>query len=400
MSKKNAPEFTWLEDKQLYRKKIKSPVTGKWVPVYGHTKQELREKIRQKEASLAEAAQEKERPLVYQYAARWYSLNTGDLSESRKEDYRNAINNHICPVIGEMALRDVKPDDILRVIAVSREKAPSKSSQQKIVNTLKRIFDAAEENGYIKKSPCKKLKSGGAPSEEKKALTGEQCETLIDAVRGTRAYLFVLIGLYAGLRREEIAGLQWDSVFLDAEPPYIEVKRAVIWEKNNKPILSESLKTPKSHRMIPIAPQLLGPLTEEKAKSTSSFVVPGKDGGVMSYTSFDNLWGIIETRSVGHVRRKGRNGKIYEREKKLGDKIARHNITVTIDFNVTPHLLRHTFITNLILAGANIKTVQYLAGHAKSKITLDIYTHLMENQPSDTLGAISAAYGSNQSASE
>ena len=149
MAKRNAPEFTWLEDKQLYRKKIKSPVTGKWVPVYGHTKQELREKIRQKEAALAEAAQEKENPLVYQYAARWYSLNTGDLSESRKEDYRNAINNHICPVIGGKTLREVKPDDILEVIAVSRKKAPSKSSQQKIVNTLKRIFEAADENGYV-----------------------------------------------------------------------------------------------------------------------------------------------------------------------------------------------------------------------------------------------------------
>ena len=33
-------------------------------------------------------------------------------------------------------------------------------------------------------------------------------------------YLFIMIGLYSGLRREEILALQWDSVFLDESTPY------------------------------------------------------------------------------------------------------------------------------------------------------------------------------------
>ena len=35
------------------------------------------------------------------------------------------------------------------------------------------------------------------------------------------SYLFTMIGLYAGLRREEALALQWDCVFLDAPTPYI-----------------------------------------------------------------------------------------------------------------------------------------------------------------------------------
>lgn len=59
---------------------------------------------------------------------------------------------------------------------------------------------------------------------------------------------------------------------------------------------------------------------------------------------------------------------------------------------ITPHQLRHTYITELILSGANIKTVQYLAGHKNVKLTLDIYTHLIENQPIDTAPTVIKAF--------
>ena len=59
---------------------------------------------------------------------------------------------------------------------------------------------------------------------------------------------------------------------------------------------------------------------------------------------------------------------------KLGEK-ARNNghVVYSLDFDVTPHMLRHTYITNLIHASVDPKTVQYLAGHENSKITMDIY---------------------------
>jgi len=44
-----------------------------------------------------------------------------------------------------------------------------------------------------------------------------------------------------------------------------------------------------------------------------------------------------------------------------------------VDFTVTAHQLRHAYITNLLYAGIDPKTVQYLAGHENSKVTMDIY---------------------------
>ena len=391
MPRKNAPEFSYNEKTGLYRKRIKDEETGKWVDVYGHTKDETRQKVKQRQAAMKAAATERGQiAYVYEYAKRWYELNTVGLSQSRRDDYKNAINNHICPVIGTLPVADVKPDDVRRVMAACAKM--SKSSQQKIVTTLKRIFEAAEENGMIERSPCGRLKAGGEKPAEKIPLTDAQVKTLVDALAGTRCQLFVLIGVYAGLRREEIAGLQWDCVHLDDAVPYIEVRRTVRWINNNKPVLTEQMKSEKAKRSVPIAPQLLTALQEAKATASSDFVVPDTKGGVMSFSSFQRMWQAVESRSTGRTVRKGKEGKVYDREKKLGEKVAKHDTVIAIDFHVTPHILRHTFITNLLLAGANIKTVQYLAGHATVEMTLNTYAHLMENRPADTVGAINLAY--------
>ena len=43
--------------------------------------------------------------------------------------------------------------------------------------------------------------------------------------------------------------------------------------------------------------------------------------------------------------------------------------------NITPHVLRHTFCTNMIKMGINIKELQYLMGHSCCSVTLDVYSH-------------------------
>ena len=61
----------------------------------------------------------------------------------------------------------------------------------------------------------------------------------------------------------------------------------------------------------------------------------------------------------------------------------RENIVYCLDFKVTPHQLRHTYITNLIHAGVDPKTVQYLAGHENSQVTMDIYAKAKYNRPEE-----------------
>ena len=77
----------------------------------------------------------------------------------------------------------------------------------------------------------------------------------------------------------------------------------------------------------------------------------------------------------------------------LGEKAAHNNTVVySMDFQVTPHQLRHTYITNLIYAAVDPKTVQYLAGHENSKITMDIYAKVKYNRPQELAAVVNSAF--------
>ena len=70
-------------------------------------------------------------------------------------------------------------------------------------------------------------------------------------------------------------------------------------------------------------------------------------------------------------------------------------IKYTLDFDVTPHQLRHTYITNLLYAGVDPKTVQYLAGHENSKTTMDIYAKVKYNKPEELFSVVNGAFHQN-----
>ncbi len=263
------------------------------------------------------------------------------------------------------------------------------------------VFDEIPLGDYvvveIDENPTKKLSAkGGIPQKGKEALTDEQAVLLLDSIKGLPPYVFVMLGLYAGLRREEILALKWDCVFLDVEAPYLSVRRA--WHtEHNRPVILTELKTKAAYRDVPLPKCLVECLREAKDKSTSEFVIANSEGEPLSYTQFKRVWQYIVTRSTKertYVRYV--NGeKIKHTISPVLGEVAAHNgkVTYSMDFQVTPHQLRHTYITNLIYAQVDPKTVQYLAGHENSKITMDIYAKVKYNKPKELAAVVNGAFG-------
>ena len=52
------------------------------------------------------------------------------------------------------------------------------------------------------------------------------------------------------------------------------------------------------------------------------------------------------------------------------------------------HKFRHSFISNLIRSGINVRAVQQLARHESVDITLNTYSHLLQNDLADAVNAI------------
>ena len=326
---------------------------------------------------------------VAELAAEWYNNRKDGLSLSRREDYCSAINIRICPVLGAMKVRDIKPEHCQRVMAQCA--GLSFSTQQKTVSTLKQIFECAVDNGLLLRSPAEKIKPAGAKPKEKTALSVEQCAQLEAAVKGTRAYIFVMLGLYAGLRREEICALQWKDIDLKANPPRLTVNNAMRFA-GGKAEFPAPLKSKAAHRTIPLPPNLAAALAEEKKRSNSLFVIHASNGQHISYQGMRNIIGIIDRRGPMTETKLAKRAAL---EKELGRPIAprktQKNI-VKIDFRVTPHQLRHSYITRLIEGGLDIKKVQYLAGHDDIRMTLNVYSHVMNNSPESLIDAVSTAF--------
>lgn len=366
---------------QYYRKRIKTP-EGKYEDIYAKTLTELSEKVTLRQNQLAAASDVPPQELYFfEYAAGWFARKSPHLSPAMQRLYRDQINKVICPVIGAKKLQDVTSDDLAAVMATRAHL--SRSSQKKTVMVIRQIFDAALEAGAVEKLPSRTLKASGRAPEKKRALTEKQQEQLLAAVRGLAVEPCVKLGLYTGMRREEICGLRWDCVALEGKAPHITVRRACRWPDNMRPEVSEILKTQAAARTIPIPPQLVEYLKQirpEKVKP-SAYVYCNDDGSAVSYSTLRRRWETIRARSTasGH---------------ELGERIKHSpgGVTVTLDFLPTPHILRHTYITRLILGGMDLKRVQYLAGHADPKVTLQIYTDLMGHMPEDLIDDVTAVF--------
>ncbi len=83
---------------------------------------------------------------------------------------------------------------------------------------------------------------------------------------------------------------------------------------------------------------------------------------------------------VAHDRaRKGREDAQGLTPRSVERIVARYSRAAGIPKQITPHSLRHTFATDLLMNGADIRSVQTLLGHA-SITTTQIYTHVTNRQ--------------------
>ena len=57
--------------------------------------------------------------------------------------------------------------------------------------------------------------------------------------------------------------------------------------------------------------------------------------------------------------------------------VGRYNDIYQVQLpNITPHVCRHTYCSNMAKSGMNPKTLQYLMGHSDISVTMNVYTHI------------------------
>ena len=393
-TKMSVPQYGTVMRKGIpyYRTRILD-ADGRQVSLYAATREELYEKQLEARQEVEEIIFRRKHPTVAEYCEKWLLMQSAKVSAATMKGYTSDMRNYVIKPLGDMYMEEVTADDIrLALVSLSKK---SEGLYNTVNMLIKCVFYSAERNQLLTYNPCAGISAkGGKPRKKKEALTDQQMAVLLATVKGLPPYLFIMIGLYSGLRREEALGLQWDCVFLDAPTPYISVRRA--WRsEHNRPVISTVLKTPAAKRDIPIPKCLTDCLREAKEKSISEYVIADSKGEPLSYSQFQRVWQYVVVRSTKErTYYKYVNGQSirYTVKPTLGMKQKNNpKIEYTIDFDVTPHLLRHTYITNLLYAGVDPKTVQYLAGHENSKTTMDIYAKVKYNKPEELLEVVNGA---------
>lgn len=394
--KTSIPQYGTVTRKGIayYRTRIMD-ADGKQVALYATTREELYEKELEARSQVEDMIYRRKNPTVADYCEKWLYMKSAKISPATLRGYTNAVNNYIVKPLGDMYLSDVTADDIrLALIPVSKM---SEGLYNTVNMLFKCIFYSAERNQLLNYNPSAGISAkGGKPTKKKDALTDDQVKVLLDTVRELPPYVFIMIGLYSGLRREEILALQWDCVHLDQPTPYISVQRAWRAYHNEKPEISTVLKTKAAKRDVPIPKCLVDCLHEVKSTSTSKFVIADNNGDPLTYLRFQRMWRFVTVRTVKprpcYKYVNGERIKYMINPTLGGHPHNNPKLIYSLDFDVTPHQLRHTYITNLLYTGVDPKTVQYLAGHENSKTTMDIYAKIKYNKPEELVGVVNAAF--------
>jgi integrase len=229
------------------------------------------------------------------------------------------------------------------------------------------MLDAAVLDRRLATNPASGVALPRIPRTERRYLTHEQVDQLAEACGKSRVLVLTLA--YTGLRWGEAAALRVRRV--DTMRGRIDVVEAVT-EVNGELVFG----APKTHqtRVVPVPAFLRDLLVQEVAgRDTDAFVFAATRGGVLRVGNFRrDVWN--EACVIVGL------GEFVKDERKR-----------TRYIGLVPHELRHTAASLAIAAGASVKGVQAMLGHASATLTLDRNGHLFGDELDGVADRLDAA---------
>lgn len=235
------------------------------------------------------------------------------------------------------------------------------------LSVINRIFKYAVLMDILDSNPFDKVIKPKSRQIQRKGnfLTKEELKEFLKlAQTATLSYFFPLVHLmgYTGLRQGEALALKWSDIDFENKKITVDKTAARIKEK-------QTLQTPKtknSKRVISIDPTTLSILKSWKKDQIKIYFKNGKH-----FEGDDNFIFTNQRGDWVHIHNFIPYFKRFVTDHKLKP--------------ITPHGLRHTHASLLFSAGVEPKNISDRLGHSTVQITLDLYTHITEEQRSDTV---------------
>ncbi|MFG3416392.1 tyrosine-type recombinase/integrase [Streptomyces althioticus] len=317
--------------------------------VYGRTKTEVRQKIRDLKKEVQTGVKSPANYTVANAVNDWLERGLKGRDEKTVSKNHMMANKHLIPFIGKAKLKDLSADDVDDWLDDRAEVLATRSLRDLLAILRRSIAHAQRRDKAARNVALLVTVPEGRPGRPSKALNLEQAKAVLAAARPSRLYAYLVLSLLSGVRTEEARPLTWDHVFLetkDGVPPHVAVWRSV--RKHG------DTKTRKSRRTIALPKQVVDVLEEHKRWQQQERASRGMEwspsGRVFTTRSGEPL-------DAANVRRD-----FKAIVKKAGLKPE-----------WTPRELRHSFVSLLSDHGIPLETIALLVGHSSQATTEAVY---------------------------
>lgn len=330
--------------------------------VYAKTLEELRKKEDQLVADRVVGFLGNEvRITVSELIERLLSIKT-NVKPMTMEAYRRNLNGIKKTPLSKMLITEVTQYDAKYWCISMHESGKAYYTVDNYRCFLRMAFDFAVENDWVKKNPFTFRTSSVIPETRRKTregLTPKQQKEYFEVLKifsKRKWYVQIVILVETGIRIGELCGLTISDI--NFEEGYIDINKQVYKDEHGERHVG-SLKTASAARKIPMSPAAREALREAiamRSRLKIERVIEGHSGFI-----FINQFG--KPLVSGNL--EAAMNRLQTKYEELYGNVPK----------VVPHTLRHTFCTNMIRAGMDTKSVQYLMGHATAEVTLNVYTH-------------------------
>lgn len=372
---RSGKEYTFWEGRAVVGY---DPATGRPIrrSVSGKTQAEVRKKLSEILTAVDNGTyQEPMKLTVGDWVQEW--LNTyaaNSVKEYTLSTYRLILKNHIKPRMGAMKLQAVKGNHIQKFYNDLIAAGLTGKTVKNISAVLHKSLDRAVKLGYITSNPCDAADLPKVKNKEIHPLSDAEIPLFLKAINDSPMRNAFAVALFSGVREGELLGLSWDRIDFEKQEITIAQQLQLSKEKGGGYSLINSTKSGKPRTIKP------PPVTFDYLRAERTLQLQNR---LKAGSAWNNEWNLVFTNKLG---RHYAINSYYRKFKRIVTEIGRPD--------ARPHDLRHTCATAAIAAGADIKSVQELMGHATAAFTLDKYGHTSEKMKQDTADRLQAYYSS------
>ncbi|MCX6083291.1 MAG: site-specific integrase [Chloroflexi bacterium] len=288
------------------------------------------------------------------YMADWLITVNTTVRPKTIFQYEQIFRQHIAPTLGNIKLKDLRPDQIQALYNAKLKSGVSARSVIMIHAVLHRALNHALKMGMIGRNPVDAVTRPKFKHKEMNTFDENQVRSLLSVVQGTRSDALYYIAITTGMRQGELLGLKWSDI--DWRNRSIHVQRQV--QRTSKGGLG--FCEPKSEagkRTI-----VLGRTVFDKLRAQIDILEKEKAEAGDKWQEFDLIFPSTVGTPLDH-----RN--VYRDYKEI------LNVAGLPDLRF--HDLRHTAATLMFKQGVHPKVVQERLGHADITLTLNTYSHVL-----------------------